>query len=130
MRQSRPLYLVIIGIVVLFLAVTVAPSFAGLDLVAYAQDVPFAETTVPPPDTPTPTATSTATPTPTSTATAVDTPTATPTGTVPPTGTPTEVPPEPPAPVQIPEPITVVLFGTGLAALSAAAASRRKNDAE
>jgi hypothetical protein len=28
--------------------------------------------------------------------------------------------------VPIPEPITVVLFGTGLAALSAAAASRRK----
>jgi hypothetical protein len=34
----------------------------------------------------------------------------------------------PPAPVQIPEPITVVLFGTGLAALSAAAAARRKGE--
>ena len=29
-------------------------------------------------------------------------------------------------PVQIPEPLTVVLFGTGLAALSAAVAARRK----
>lgn len=31
----------------------------------------------------------------------------------------------PTSPVQIPEPLTVVLFGTGLAALSAAMAARR-----
>lgn len=30
-------------------------------------------------------------------------------------------------PAEIPEPITVILFGTGLAALSAASALRRKN---
>ncbi|MFN2204050.1 MAG: PEP-CTERM sorting domain-containing protein [Caldilineaceae bacterium] len=44
--------------------------------------------------------------------------------------TPTAVTPEattvPPA--EIPEPITVILFGTGLAALSAASARRRKQD--
>jgi hypothetical protein len=31
-------------------------------------------------------------------------------------------------PAEIPEPITVILFGTGLAALSAASARRRKQD--
>jgi hypothetical protein len=37
--------------------------------------------------------------------------------------------PVPPKVVPIPEPVTVVLFGTGLAALSAAVATRRsKND--
>lgn len=63
----------------------------------------------------------------TDTATA-EPPTVTPTP-IPPTSTsvvPTNTPTTPP-PVQIPEPITVVLFGTGLAALSAAAAVRRKN---
>ena len=47
-----------------------------------------------------------------------------------PTKPPTEEPvtPIPSEPVSIPEPITVVLFGTGLAALSAAAAARRKKD--
>jgi len=35
---------------------------------------------------------------------------------------------QPPQPVPIPEPITVVLFGTGLAALSAAVAARRKKE--
>ena len=39
-------------------------------------------------------------------------------------------PPTPVPPAEIPEPITVVLFGTGLAALSAAAASRRNKKAE
>ena len=51
----------------------------------------------------------------------------TPTG-EPPTNTPvppTAVPPEPSDPMPIPEPVTVVLFGTGLAALSAAVATRR-----
>ena len=36
--------------------------------------------------------------------------------------------PTPSEPVSIPEPITVILFGTGLAALSAAAAARRKKE--
>jgi carbohydrate-binding DOMON domain-containing protein len=61
------------------------------------------------------------TPTPTAT-TQVPTPTPTPTTQAP---TPTFTP-EPERPVQIPEPVTVVLFGTGLAALSAAMATRRK----
>ena len=60
----------------------------------------------------------------------------------PPTDTPTDTPTEQPTrapetatvtpqptplpPAEIPEPITVILFGTGLAALSAAAARRKK----
>jgi hypothetical protein len=39
---------------------------------------------------------------------------------------PTQPPPTPLPPAEIPEPITVILFGTGLAALSAAAARRKK----
>ena len=49
-----------------------------------------------------------------------------------PTAVPTAVQPPVPAPApkptNIPEPITVVLFGTGLAALSAAVAARRKKN--
>ena len=62
------------------------------------------------------------TPTPTITTTPVPSPTPTATSQAP---TPTFTP-EPERPVQIPEPVTVVLFGTGLAALSAAMATRRK----
>lgn len=46
------------------------------------------------------------------------------------TETPTNTPPGPtpePPPVPIPEPITTVLFGTGLAALGGAIAARRRN---
>lgn len=50
--------------------------------------------------------------------------------TIPPSPTPTSrppvTPPTPMPPAEIPEPITVILFGTGLAALSAAAARRKK----
>jgi hypothetical protein len=87
------------------------------------------DTAVPPTETATPTATNTttiATPTPTAEDTpttiitaAPDTPTPTATSTPPPSG-----------PVPIPEPVTVILFGTGLAALSAAVASRRKKNQE
>ncbi|HHY57353.1 MAG TPA: PEP-CTERM sorting domain-containing protein [Chloroflexi bacterium] len=64
-------------------------------------------------------------------ATATPTFTPTPTGTQPPTATPTQTPAprptdSPARPVEIPEPITVVLFGTGLAALSAALAARKR----
>lgn len=57
---------------------------------------------------------------------AVDTPSPEPpTNTpVPPTNTPVPAP----RPAPIPEPVTVVLFGTGLAALSAAVAARRKRE--
>lgn len=71
-------------------------------------------------DTPTPTPTSTIpgqTPTPTPTVTPTPTPTVTPTPTPPMTPTPT--PPQP-----VPEPITILLFGTGLASIGLAA--RRK----
>jgi len=67
------------------------------------------------------TATPTATLTPTPTGTQPPTPTATPTIPVP---RPTD---SPQRPVEIPEPITVVLFGTGLAALSAALAARKRS---
>lgn len=83
-------------------------------------------------DTPTPTATVPGmTSTPTGTPTGTTTPTATPTGTTTPTGTPTGSPtptvtptvsPTPPEPV--PEPMTILLFGTGLASIGLAA--RRK----
>lgn len=73
-----------------------------------------------PPATPTPTATSTSTATPTPTGTQLPTPTPTQTLVPRPTDSPQR-------PVEIPEPITVVLFGTGLAALSAALAARKRS---
>ncbi len=98
---------------------------------AFAQaESPAALTETPPPATPTNTTVPTATNTP-----GPGTPTAIPTntpgpGTATPTNTPVTNPPTPvpSRPVPIPEPVTVVLFGTGLAALSAAVASRRKKD--
>ncbi len=124
MRHSRSLYLVLIGAVLLLLSLSVMIQARPV----LAQQIPAAETTVAAPtDVPTSTPTSTATPTATST-TPAEVPTATPTATstgIAPVPTSTTAPPAPP--VTIPEPITVVLFGTGLAALSAAAASRRKN---
>lgn len=51
---------------------------------------------------------------------AADTPTPEPPTPVTPTPTPSD-------PTQIPEPITVILFGSGLAALSASVARKRKN---
>lgn len=136
MRKSRPLYLVLTGIVlVVMLTLMTSPQHQNV----FAQGVtPAAETVVPPPaETPvTPTATDIPTDTPMPDETATDTPmpdeTPTPTSTLsaPETVAPgvTSTPDVPISPVPIPEPITVVLFGTGLAALSAAAASRRKNN--
>ena len=82
-----------------------------------------AETETPIPTQPPPTATNTATPIPPNTATPTATATTQPTEEAPETITP-EPTPQPPS--EIPEPITVILFGTGLAALSAAAAKRKK----
>lgn len=56
---------------------------------------------------------------------AQDAPAVDPTATEPPAPTKTPVPAAPRS-VPIPEPVTVILFGTGLAALSAAVAARRK----
>jgi outer membrane biosynthesis protein TonB len=61
------------------------------------------------------------------TKTPTEEPTKEPTIPPPPTVTPT-APPTPLPPAEIPEPITVILFGTGLAALSAAAARRKKTE--
>lgn len=104
-------------IVLVVIALSLLPAFG---VVVFAQDLPAAETpTVEPP---------TETPTPTNTPTATNTPTVTPSVTPSATPTSTQIPPEPtpPAPVSIPEPVTTILFGTGLAALSAAVAARRK----
>lgn len=106
-------------VVVLGLVLPVAGAFAQ-------QSTPAAIPTTPEPATATSTAAPTNTPQPGTTSTPIpsSTPTAAPPTSVP-TFTPTAVPSRP---VPIPEPVTVVLFGTGLAALSAAVASRRKKD--
>jgi hypothetical protein len=83
-----------------------APSVSQEDPAAYCNP----QATVTPTLTPTPTGTQSATATPTATAT--------------PGPRPTD---SPARPVEIPEPITVVLFGTGLAALSAALAARKRS---
>jgi len=107
----------------LLMLLVVSALFSPLAVsVAFAQDVPSADTPTPEPPTFTPTFTTvpetptpSLTPTPVvATATAITTPTPGPTAT--------------PRVVPIPEPVTVVLFGTGLAALSAAVASRRSKD--
>ena len=116
MKQWIPIYTVLIVSVLLLLVIMLLPGlpFDG-GSVAFAAPVALTETGIPT----IPTIPSTSTFTPTATATAA---TAT-SGIITPVIT---TPPPTPKPVSIPEPITVVLFGTGLAALSAAAASRRK----
>jgi cytoskeletal protein RodZ len=123
MRQSRSLFLLLSSALLIAVLLTVyspANSFAQVP----AADTPTSQPTEPATSTPTATLEPTATTVPTDTAepTATEAPgTAVPTATTQPTAT-----AAPPAPVSIPEPITVVLFGTGLAALSAAAARRKK----
>lgn len=107
------------------LALIMLLSFAAVPAVILAQDAPSGETPTVEPSTFTPTATTQ----PTATNTPVSGPTSTPTGAVA-SATATTTPiatvtPVPGGPVTIPEPVTVVLFGTGLAALSAAVATRR-----
>ncbi|MFN8469775.1 MAG: PEP-CTERM sorting domain-containing protein [Caldilineaceae bacterium] len=111
-----------VGILVA-LSLIMLVAFAAIPATVMAQDPPSADTPTAEPPTFTPTATTQPT--------ATNTPNAgpTPTGTNSPitataTGVAT-VTPVPGGPVTIPEPVTVVLFGTGLAALSAAVATRR-----
>ncbi len=115
-------------IVVLAFTSILMPTFA---MNVAAQDgAPAVDTETPEPNTPEPTATFTSVPTntaaPGDTATPPPTETAAPEATATLTATPNTAPPAPPQ--EIPEPITVVLFGTGLAALSAAVARRKRQE--
>jgi hypothetical protein len=125
MTRNRPIVVVFICTVLFLLVITVVPVFVESSPL-HAQGAPVAETptgvpTQPEPtDTPVPTATNTPEPTATNTLEPTETPLEPPQTVTPP---PTPVPPS-----QIPEPITVILFGTGLAALSAYAARRKKQE--
>jgi len=120
MNQRRQTYLYIVASVFLLLSFVM---MSGVLAVPSAEAAPLAaESPTAPPTSPPPTATFTPVP-PTATFTPGPTDTLQPPQTVTP-------PPTPVPPAEIPEPITVVLFGTGLAALSAAAASRRNKKAE
>lgn len=123
MTRNRPIVVVFICTVIFLLVITVAPVFLDTSPL-HAQVIPAAETPPTPTGVPTlPTATNT--PTATSTAPPTNTPVPTETLSPPQTVTPS---PTPVPPSQIPEPITVILFGTGLAALSAYAARRKKQE--
>jgi hypothetical protein len=83
--------------------------------------------------TPTPTPTSTLPPTETPTLTPPPSqtpPPETPTPTPPPTETPTPTPPMSPTPEPVPEPMTILLFGTGLASVGIAARKRLRKNAK
>lgn len=113
----------------LLVAYLLLPGWGSVGTVSAQDQVPAVETTVTEVPTATPTNTALPTNTPTPTSTPVG-PTSTPTQivTLPPDAPTPTTTPVPSGPVPIPEPVTVVLFGTGLAALSAALASRRKTD--
>lgn len=143
MKTGSTKQIVVLVTTILFLGMIALPGWNNNTSVALAQDggdqaaatetaatepaTPTpTDTTVPPTDTPTPTATDT--PVPPGTDTPV--PPVTDTPTLVPTPTSTLVVSPPTGPVPVPEPVTVVLFGTGLAALSAAVAARRKKGKE
>ncbi len=104
--------------ITLFLILGLVLTLAVISPVAVMAQGPAGETPTAEPGKPTATEPPSPTPTTILTPTPADA-----TATVIPTRTP--VPTEP---VAIPEPITVILFGTGLAALSASAAVRRKKE--
>lgn len=130
MRQSRPLYLLLsAAVLIATLTLMTLPNPSDVFAQVPAADTPTAQPTEPPTEVPTDVPTEVPTDVPTDVPTQVPTEVPTEVPTQEPPETVVVVTPQPPAPVSIPEPITVVLFGTGLAALSAAAASRRKNEA-
>jgi hypothetical protein len=127
MNRYRQSYLYIIAAVFLVLSFAIMSfgNFAvpAVEAAPLAADTPTSQPTIPTPtNTPVP-PTPTNTPVPPTPTEPGPTETLQPPQTV--TPSPTPVPP-----AEIPEPITVVLFGTGLAALSAAAASRRNKKTE
>ncbi len=132
MNRYRQTYLYILASVFLILSFAIM-SFGNfgtpvVEAAPLAADTPTTQPTLP-------TATNTPVPATDTPVPATDTPVPATDTPVPATETfqpPQTVTPQPtPAPpAEIPEPITVVLFGTGLAALSAAAASRRNKKAE
>ncbi|MFN2200565.1 MAG: PEP-CTERM sorting domain-containing protein [Caldilineaceae bacterium] len=105
---------IVLAVIFLFSFTLLSVQFGAVDVAAgksLAVDTPI-PTQPPPTNTPVP---------------PTEEPTKEPTIPPPPTVTPT-APPTPLPPAEIPEPITVILFGTGLAALSAAAARRKKTE--
>lgn len=136
MKKPFTARFVITAIVVLLFTTFFMPTWSA-STVVFAQDAPV-DITETPTEPASPTPTNTQLPTNTPTITPTNTPVTPATNTPIPTDTPTAIitlPPDtstatppPSGPVPIPEPVTVVLFGTGLAALSAAVASRRKNE--
>lgn len=118
MKSTVRIKLVFLATLLVVLALALLPSFTASRVLAQNAITPTDQ-----PATPTNTPVSTNTPAPTNT----PVPGATATIAAPtPASTNTPVPPSPSRPVAIPEPVTVVLFGSGLAALSAAISSRRK----
>ncbi len=110
--------------VLLALATVFMPTLAAD--VAAQDTAPVVDTETPEPPTPTPT--NTVEPTAAATATNTVAPDATATATAEPEPEPSPTAEAPAPPQEIPEPITVVLFGTGLAALSAAVARRKQQE--
>lgn len=130
MNRAKALKFAYFAALLLGIGLVFAPGLTSQSTV-FAQDVaetPTAEQPTPTVPAATPTVPA-ATPTVPGATPTVQGPTATPDASNPtpvnPTSTPTS---QPPQPVPIPEPVTVVLFGTGLAALSAAVAARRKKE--
>ena len=128
MNRAKALKFAYFAALLLGIGLVFAPGLTSQSTI-FAQDV--AETPTAEQPTPTvPAATPTvpvATPTVPGATPTVQGPTATPDASNPTPVNPTPTS-QPPQPVPIPEPVTVVLFGTGLAALSAAVAARRKKE--
>lgn len=121
MNRAKALKFAYFAALLLGIGLVFAPGLTSQSTI-FAQDV--AET--PTAEQPTPTVPA-ATPTVPGATPTVQGPTATPDASNPTPVNPTPTS-QPPQPVPIPEPVTVVLFGTGLAALSAAVAARRKKE--